>query len=345
MIKIITPAEALEMKNSLIIDVRSPGEYDNDHILNAINLPILDDQERHEVGIIYKQISREKAIEKGMEFYAPKIPSVHEAVKDHRDKNIIVYCSRGGMRSGIIASLLDSIGFKVFKIQAGYKGFRNYMVEKISNYKLTSKIVVLWGFSCTAKTEILNKLNNSIDLEGLAQHRGSLMGALGLKPNSQKKFENLLMKKLDQLQEQGEKFIFIEGESRRIGDVIIPPFLYKAMLSGIAVDVKRDMELRVKSLVDEYFKPEHLDEIKEITLGFRRVISNKKKEEATKFIDEGNLHEASRIILNDYYDKLYEHTLNEIDYAFEINADDVDKAVMELKRKLSKLNNSRASQS
>ena len=120
MVQKINIAKALEMENILFIDARTPKEYDEDHILSAINVPLLDNQERHEIGVIYKQYSREKAIERGMELFPAKIPSIYNAVKDHRKKTIIVYCARGGMRSGIIASLLESIGFKVLQVEGGY---------------------------------------------------------------------------------------------------------------------------------------------------------------------------------------------------------------------------------
>ena len=331
MLQKIQIEKALELQNAIFIDTRTPKEYENDHILGAINLPLLDNQEHHEVGIIYKQISQDKAIEKGMKFYASKIPSIYEAIRNHKEKNLVIYCARGGMRSGIIANLLDSIGFTVYKIENGYKGFRNYMVKRLSNYQIKPKVVMLYGLTGTGKTEILKKLDNSVDLEGLAQHRGSLMGALGLKPNSQKKFENLLLKRLEELQD--EEYIFIEGESRRIGDSIIPEFLYKAMLKGIKVNVTRSLDQRAKAMVDEYFLPEHVDEIKKIVMMFQRVISNKNKEKIVESISQRDYFTASKMIFEFYYDPLYEHTLNQMDFVFEIDADDIDQAVEELKNR------------
>lgn len=328
MITRISIKEALELQNSIFIDTRSPREYEHDHILGAINLPLLNNEEHHEIGIIYKQISRDKAVEKGMGYYAQKIPTIHAAVKDHPGKNIIVYCARGGMRSGIISSLLDSIGFKVFQVKDGYKGFRNYMVDQLSNFQLKPKIVVLWGLTCTGKTAILKKLPNSIDMEGLAQHRGSLMGALGLKPNSQKKFENLFLQRLRELKD--EKYIIVECESRRIGNVMIPDFFYKAMLKGVNVQVERSMDKRIQSMVDEYFPEMNVEEIKKIVPQFRDVISKKKKAEIIAHIDTNNYHEAARMIFEDYYDPLYNHTLKDISYSFHINSDDTEQAVQKI---------------
>ena len=119
----------------IFIDTRTPKEFEEDHILEAVNVPLLSNEERHEIGMIYKQKSREKAIEKGMEVFPEKIPSIYNAVKDHRDKTIVVYCARGGMRSRIIASLLESIGFKVLQLEGGYNHFRHYILDKLNNLK------------------------------------------------------------------------------------------------------------------------------------------------------------------------------------------------------------------
>ena len=238
------------------------------------------------------------------------------------------------MRSKIIGSLLDSIGFNVYQIDQGYKGFRNYIVEQLENYQIKPKMVVLWGLTGTGKTEILQKLANSIDLEGLAQHRGSLMGALGLNPHSQKRFENLLLKRLNEL--QNEEFIFIEGESRRIGDVIIPHSLWKAMSNGIKVNVTRSIEKRTQAMVDEYFKPEHITEIKKIVSEFRRVISNEHKSKIVRFIEAGDNFSAAKMIFKYYYDPLYAHTLEKINFAFEIDADNIDESIENLQNKTKK---------
>jgi len=217
-------------------------------------------------------------------------------------------------------------------MQKGYKAFRNYMVRQLDDFQLKAKVVVLYGLTCTGKTALLQQLPNSIDLEGLAQHRGSLMGALGLQPHKQKKFENLLLKRLRELQDQD--YIFIEGESRRIGDVIIPAFLYKAMLKGIKINIHRDIEKRAEAMAEEYFKKEHLQELKNIVQSFNRLISKDKKNEVVNLIDQGKHQQAAKIILEYYYDPLYKHTLDKLNYAFEVNSDDIKKGLEELKEKI-----------
>ena len=158
MVTKISITNAFELDNAVLIDTRTPKEYQEDHIIGAISLPILDDQERHEVGLMYKQISQELAIEKGLEFYSKKIPNIVETIKPYKDKTLIIYCARGGMRSGIIASLLESIGMKVYQVEGGYKLFRNYLLEQLNNFKIKPKVYVLHGLTCTGKTDLLKHL-------------------------------------------------------------------------------------------------------------------------------------------------------------------------------------------
>ncbi|MEK6863198.1 MAG: tRNA 2-selenouridine(34) synthase MnmH [Nanoarchaeota archaeon] len=331
MVRKISVEKAFSLQNTLFIDVRTPKEYAEDHILGAVNVPLLDDQERHEIGIIFKQQSREKAIERGMELFPAKIPSIHNAVKDHRDKNIIVYCARGGMRSKIVASLLESIGYNVLQLDGGYKSFRHHILEELNNFRLKPQIICLYGLTCTGKTDLLKNLPNALNLEDLAQHRGSLYGGVGLKPNSQKRFENLLLQRLKELNE--EKFIITEGESRKIGDVGIPAFLYAAMKKGTNILVKRSLGRRAEEVVWEYFStPEKVQEIKEITPKLKEVISGKKKEEVLELIENKHYLEAARILLEQYYDLRYAHHLNKQSFSYEINNDVLEEGIKKIKK-------------
>lgn len=330
MVKKISVAEALSLNDALFIDARTPKEFEEDHILGAVNVPLLDNQERHEIGIIYKQYSREKAIERGMELFPAKIPSIYEAVKDHKKKNIVVYCARGGMRSGIIASLLESIGFTVLQVEGGYKSFRHYLIDQLYNFPLKPKIICLYGLTCTGKTKLLEKLPNTLNLEELAQHRGSLYGGVWLKPHRQKKFENLLLQRLRELNHHD--YIFVEGESRKIGDAEIPSFLFKAMKRGTNILVQRDFANRVAAGVEEYFSsPEKIQKMKSITPQLREIISNRRKQEIISFIENADYMEATKILLKEYYDVLYQHTLRNISFSMEINNNDLEKAVQKIK--------------
>ena len=330
MVTKVSVADSFNLDNAIFIDTRSPAEYEDDHILGAISLPILDNEERHEVGLMYKQISQELAIEKGLEFYSKKIPNIVKTIQPHKNKTIVVYCARGGMRSGIIASLLESIGMKVYQMEGGYKLFRNYLLDQLNNFKIKPKVYVVHGLTCTGKTDLLKRFDNFVDLEGLAQHRGSLYGAIGLKPNSQKKFENLLLTRLRELNDKD--YILVEGESRRIGDCIMPECLWQAMESGKNIMVTRSLPLRCSAMVEEYFlNPKIAQEIKEISKGLRRVISKENKEKMIQLIEDKEYDKASEILLVKYYDPLYEHSLNRMEFVFTLSTDDLEEATKVLK--------------
>ena len=331
MVSKINIKKALEL-DCVFVDTRSPKEFVEDHILQAISIPVLNDEERAIVGTIYKQVSTEQAIEKGRAYYEVKIPRITEGIKEYEGKTLVVYCWRGGMRSAVMSSLFESLGFKVFQLEGGYKSYRKYVRESLENFKIQPKLVVLHGLTCSGKTDLINKLDNSIDLEGFAQHRGSLYGSLGLKPNSQKRFDSLLLKRLNELNK--EEIVYVEGESRRIGDLMIPEVFWKAMGKGDHVYVKRDLQIRASECVREYFTKENINQIKEITLGLQKVISKKNKEEIVKLIDGQDYVGAAKILLVKYYDELYAHSLDKIKYDFEVCSDDLDECLLELKKKL-----------
>ncbi len=336
---------------AVFIDTRTPQEFSEDHLPDAINLPILSNEERAIVGTIYKRVSQQEAVDKGIEFFSKKLPDfikeinkytkpnqeqkkrTDEKKTDYSQKEIIIYCWRGGMRSGAITALLNSLKYNVWQLEGGYKAYRAYVREKLENFVIKPKIIVLWGLTCSGKTELLQHLPNTLDLEGLAQHRGSLYGAIGLKPSSQKKFDNLFLQRLEQLNDQ--RYIITEGESRKIGDVQIPLFFYKAMLKGTNILVKRSIAVRAKESVREYFNSNKaITEIKKITLSLSKIISKNRKAEIVELLDKKKYQEAARILLEEYYDPLYGHTLDKKQYAFEVNNDVLEEAVKTIREKI-----------
>lgn len=317
----ITVEEALALSPALFLDTRSPAEFAEDHLPGAVNIPLLSDEERAVIGTIYKQVSQQQALEQGKQYFQEKVPSFLKEMNKYKDKSIIVNCWRGGMRSRVVADLLNAHGYTALQLEGGYKQYRKYVRERLETYVLKPKVVVLWGLTCVGKTELLKQFPNALDLEGLAQHRGSLFGALGLQPRTQKRFENLLLQRLEKL--QGGTFIVVEGESKKIGNVQIPAFLYKAMKGGTHVLVKADIETRAKNAVREYFTNENIPKIKEITLGLQKVISQEKKDSVAEFIDQKKYQEAAKILLQHYYDPLYEHTLRKGNYVLEVEANNI----------------------
>ncbi len=200
-----------------VIDVRSPGEFNQAQIPGAYSLPLFTDEERKVVGTTYKQQSRESAIKIGLDFFGVKMKPIVEEVELLNNKTVLIHCWRGGMRSAAVAWLLDMYGFKVYTLTGGYKSFRNWVLKQfVAAYNLK----ILGGYTGSGKTMILQELNRKgyavIDLENLANHKGSAFGAIGEKPQpSQEMFENLLAMKLFEVPPTSE--VWLEDESQRIG--------------------------------------------------------------------------------------------------------------------------------
>ncbi|MBT4935950.1 tRNA 2-selenouridine(34) synthase MnmH [Candidatus Woesearchaeota archaeon] len=330
MVPKVTIEQSLKNGRYVFIDTRTPKEFEEDHIPNAINIPILSNEERAVVGTLYKQVSQEKAIEKGKEFFASKLPEFMKEIDKHKNNELIIYCWRGGMRSRAVVALLESLKYNVQQLVGGYKSYRKYVRESLHNYNFKPQLIMLWGLTCTGKTQLLHKLTNSLDLEGLAQHRGSLYGAIGLTPRTQKRFETLLLQRLDEL--NTETYVFVEGESRRIGDLMIPEFLWKKMMAGIHVLITRSIPIRASEAVKEYFSSDDaITKIQEITTKLPRILGEKRKQDVVDLIDAKEFEKAATILLEEYYDMLYAHTLKKQQYQFEVNNDDLEKAVEELK--------------
>ena len=297
----------------IVIDVRSPSEFEHAHIPNAFSLPLFNDEERAIVGTTYKQKSREQAIKIGLPFFGnkmlPMVESVEKWVSDFQNKNktehttIYVHCWRGGMRSAAVAWLLDLYGFKVCQIIGGYKAYRNWVLQQFEKpYKLN----VIGGYTGSGKTEILKELlkqkHTVIDLEGLASHKGSAFGAIGQdKQPSQEMFENKLATALFAFADQT---ILIEDESQRIGTVMLPTPFFKLLRNSEGYFIKIPFESRLDFIVQGYggFKPEDL---MAATYRIQKKLGGLETKLAINHIVEKDIKAAFHILLS-YYDKLYE---------------------------------------
>ncbi len=331
----ISIREALQkyQEGALFIDTRTPKEFAEDCLPCAINVPILNNEERVIVGTLYKQVSQEKAIDVGMDFYKKNIPSILKAVEPYKEKTLIIHCWRGGLRSKTIAALLESLHYTVYHPQGGYKAYRTYIQEMLATYNLKPKIVVLYGLTCSGKTALLRQFPNAIDLEELAGHRGSMYGGIGITSKTQKNFDNNLLQQLEKLQDK--KYILVEGESRRIGDVFIPDFFFTVMQKAIKIRIGRSMQKRVEAAVAEYLNTEEkVVEFKEITTMIRKNMSTKTKQEIISLLDQKHYAKAAELLFTEYYDPMYEHTLKDMKFAASINNDDPKNAVEELKKLL-----------
>lgn len=265
---------------ALLLDVRSPGEYNHAHIPGAVSFPLFTDDERAVVGTAYKQQSREQAIKIGLDYFGPKMRKMVEEVEslvvggwplaegnttnDQRPTtNVCLYCWRGGMRSAAVAWLLNLYGFRVFVLQGGYKRFRQWVLEKVA---LPYDLKVIGGYTGSGKTGLLHELEQQgetvIDLEALASHKGSAFGAIGLPQQpSQEQFENklavALYSKTDTAENDSNFFktpcpVWIEDESQRIGTINIPNTFWQTMRTAPVYFLDIPFEQRLQHLVTEY---------------------------------------------------------------------------------------------
>lgn len=294
-----------------LFDVRSPSEFEYGHIPGAMNLPLFSNDERAEVGTLYKQVNKDVALEKGLEFVGPKMKEmVLKAKEAAPGKEAIVYCWRGGMRSEAMQWLLNFAGFKTQKIQGGYKAFRNEVLQTIEHFSIEAKWQVIGGMTGCGKTEILQELDligaQVIDLEGLANHRGSAFGhfLLGEQPSTEH-FMNLLYSKLIDL--DIDKTIWIEDESRLIGSVVLPPVLNDAITKAPLVVVNKTIQERSTFLADVYGKAE-FEDFSDAFDSIKNRLNGPNVKEALSLIKDRKLEDAAQIAFL-YYDKAYTHSL------------------------------------
>lgn len=306
-----------ELKNQYpVLDVRSPGEYSHAHIPGAYSLPLFTDEERKVVGTAYKQESRQKAIKKGLQYFGVKrVQMVEEAeriVEAHHSKNaavpskektVVVHCWRGGMRSAAVAWLLDLYGCKVYTLIGGYKSFKRWC---IAQFDKEYPFKILGGYTGSGKTEILQALashgNAAIDLEALANHKGSAFGHLGQKAQpTQEMFENKLAMALSAT--ASADCIWLEDESQRIGTVSIPNILYTYIQTRPVYFLEIPFKERLKYIVDKYgiFEKEKLAES---ILRIKKRLGGQETKTALEYLEAGDILNGFTILLK-YYDKYY----------------------------------------
>lgn len=311
MVMKIDASRLYELKVALpLIDVRSPLEFEQGHIPGAVNIPLFSNEERAKVGTLYHNAGREAALLLGLDFVGPQMSGFVKKLNGlchHKPKEVIVYCWRGGMRSGSMAWLFSTAGFKVHLLEGGYKAYRAFIRESSGAGK---PIIVLGGMTGSGKTEILHKLQEKgeqiIDLERLACNKGSVFGYLGqqVQPTNEQ-FENDLFEAWNKL--NSTKPVWIEDESRSIGAVGIPgPFFERMKLSPmLMIDVPP--QVRVQRLVHEYAvfdKALLANALIKIAQPLGGLVYN----EALVAIEECRFAEAINLVLG-YYDKTYRKAL------------------------------------
>ncbi|MFM9911622.1 MAG: tRNA 2-selenouridine(34) synthase MnmH [Chitinophagaceae bacterium] len=362
-------------KNIPVLDVRSPSEFEHASIPGAHNLPLLTDEERKIVGTAYKQQSREAAIKLGLDFFGPKmrkmVEEVESIVRSHKpgarseseiknksganlelptydSRPVLLHCWRGGMRSAGVAWLLDLYGFKVYTLIGGYKNYRKWIVETFS---LPYSFTILGGYTGSGKTYVLDELEKNgqavINLEKLANHKGSAFGNIGMpKQPTQEMFENLLATELRTVSPQAKEVsiqyqpsiesgntkssnlanrtevtinyklqttnhIWLEDESQRIGRVNIPHNLWNTMRQSPILFLAIPFEERLKHIVQEYGLLDKEQMLEAITRIEKRLGGLETKS-AQQHLKDGDISSCFRILLR-YYDKWYSKGLNNRD--------------------------------
>ncbi len=298
------------LPQSICLDVRSPGEYQAGHLPSAISFPLFTDAERAEIGTMYKQVSAEKAFELGLLYAGPKMPAfVRQAKALAAGRPILLYCWRGGQRSGALAWLLAQAGMQVGVLEGGYKAWRQWAHQRLEQpYRLQ----VLGGATGSGKTDVLNAMAKAgaqvLDLETLAAHKGSAFGAIDMPaPPSQEHFINLLAYAL--LQMRTDEPIWVEDESRMIGLLNIPTPFFKQMLNAQCWLLHVPLNARIARLVANYGKAE----ARQLRMAFEKIgrkLGGQHLKAALSALDEGKLAEAAHIALQ-YYDRAYSLDLKE----------------------------------
>lgn len=303
-------------KTTLLVDVRSPKEYAKATIPGAVNLPVLDNDERREVGILYDSGKIEEAKQYGISTLSPRLPEMFQQYQEYARQydQMVIFCSRGGFRSNSIFSLLKSLGLNVSRLEGGYKSYRRTVTHLLPEIIKKVHFITLYGNTGNGKTAILKELAkrgaNILDLEGCANHRGSLLGSVGLEePHSQKMFESLLFEMAKHW--QGPLIVFTEGESKRIGNVVLPQFLVEAMRQGVNIRIDAEMEDRLRQLKEDYVYRGNDEEIIAALEELKRYLNEERIERYKKQVRQGVYDEVIEDLLLKYYDPRYSHTKKE----------------------------------
>ncbi len=310
--------------DGLTIDVRSPDEYCKGHMPNSINIPLFNNFERSVIGKKYKVSGKNPAVLEGLAIIDDKLNKLIDdlilaidkdissnQVGDKTRRNIKIYCARGGMRSKSVSWLLKKINIDSVTLKGGYKSYRNHV---LNSFNLKHKIILIGGKTGTGKTRILKLLrcygNHIIDLESLANHRGSSFGGLGMKSQpSNEQFENLIADELNY--SINKEIIYLEAESANIGKCRIPIEFYKQMKDAQRIEILNNQRNRLTELIKTYSIYDGND-LKEAVERIAKRLGPQRTKKAKDSINSKNWEGVCEAVL-DYYDKCYDHELNSIE--------------------------------
>ena len=308
------PTVADLAKYDEIIDVRTPAEFAEDHIPGAINCPVLDNEQRIQVGTLYKQVSPFEAKKIGAALVSENIARhLKESFLDRpKSWKPLIYCWRGGDRSGSMTTIFKAIGWQAGQLDGGYKAWRSHVIAQLEELPQHYRFIVIGGATGSAKTRILQAIGalgeQVLDLENLANHKGSVLGVLPDSPQpSQKGFETSLMQALAAL--DPARPVYVEAESRKIGNLHVPEAMIARIRSGEFIAVDATLDARVAFLLKDYdyflTKPDflcgRLDALR--TLQSRETLDRWQQQ-----IRAGDWPTLVRELLEQHYDPLYQRS-------------------------------------
>ena len=303
--------EAFLESQGPVVDVRAPAEFEKGHIPGAKNLPLFSDLERAEVGTTYKQVGRTAAVQLGLSLVGPKLALLGETLQEWSSQSpgqpLRIHCWRGGMRSGSMAWLAETLDLQAMVLEGGYKSYRRWVLDLMEQ---PWPIQLLGGRTGTGKTDLLLALAERgvavVDLEGLAHHRGSSFGGLGLPAQpSTEAFENRIAAVLNE--QRAAPQIWLEAESVQVGRCRIPAGLWRQMQAAPLLEITRPVAERLDQLVEVYGVQDQ-EALAEATQRIARRLGPQRTTTALEAIAVRDWHGACAQML-DYYDRCYDHEL------------------------------------
>ncbi len=297
-------------RQELVVDVRAPVEFNKGHLPGAVNIPLFEDIERAEIGTLFKQQGKDTAVTRGLEIVSPKMVNfVNEVRQLSKNKNVFVYCFRGGMRSNSFAWLMNTSGLQARILKGGYKSYRNHV---LNYFNKPQQLILLGGHTGSGKTDIIKQLAKNgvqtVDLERLANHKGSAFGAINEdKQPAQQNFEHNLYQAF--AEQDPTRPVILEDESKSIGYNRIPHALWLQMKQATIIKLEIPFELRIENLVKDYATAD-IEALKSCVVKIAQQLGLLNTKLCLQYLDEGNLHDTARLTLQ-YYDKVYGYTYSQ----------------------------------